>query len=310
MNTTLTIDQVTEKYLAERSISPISRRTYKAFLTNFWMWCSANRKDKHSLTAVDLQEYRQYVIENYSGKYSTSLIRSVKIFFTWMAEHRHMSHNPTSGLKLPKQANQFLKEPLNEGEVLRLLGLFDRRTPKSRRDYLIIRLMLIAGLRCVEVSRINIGDIQTKRGIPVINIQRKGHNTKDDFIAVEQLYKDIEAYMFDLDDHSPELPLFASTSPRNPGQRLTPEGVGKVVSKYFDIAGIKSKVVTPHSLRHTAAVTCIRNNISLDEIQMFLGHTRQEITKIYTKYANIDIKLKNKPGNFLAEYYEKLIQQN
>ena len=310
MNTTLTIDQVTEKFLAERSINPNSKRSYKAFLTNFWMWCSANQKDKRSLTAVDLQQYRQHVIETYSGKYSTSLIRSVKIFFSWMAEQRYMIHNPASGLKLPKLNNQFLKEPLNEGEVLRLLGLFDRRTPKSRRDYLIIRLMLIAGLRCVEVSRINIGDIKTKRGIPVINIQRKGHNTKDDFIAVQQLYKEIESCMFDLDDHSPELPLFASSSLRNKGQRLSAEGVGKVVSKYFEIAEIKSKVVTPHSLRHTAAVTCIRNGITLDEIQMFLGHTRQEITKIYTKYANIDLKLDNKPGNFLAEYYQKLIERN
>lgn len=308
MNTTLTIDQVTEKFLAERSINPNSKRSYKAFLTNFWMWCSANMKDKRSLTAVDLQQYRQHVIETYSGKYATSLITTVKMFHAWLVDQRHLTYNPTTGLRLPKLGNHFLKEPLSGSEIMLLMGLFDRRTPRSRRDYLIIQLMLIAGLRCVEVSRINIGDIQTKKGIPVIFIQRKGHNEKDDFISVEPLYKEVEAYMMDLDDHSPDLPLFASSSRSNKGQRLTADGVGNVVTKYFRIAGIKSKVITPHSLRHTAAVTCIKNGIPLDQIQMFLGHTRQEITKIYTKYANIDLKLDNKPGKFLAEYYNNLLK--
>jgi hypothetical protein len=41
------------------------------------------------------------------------------------------------------------------------------------------------------------------------------------------------------------------------------------------------KAITPHTLRHTYAVTAVQKGISLPELQRLLGHDRLETTSIY-----------------------------
>ena len=305
MRTSLSIDQLTNQFLSEQSINDLSKKRYYSSLTNFWRWCAVNRKDMHGITTADLQEYRNHVISAYSVKYSTALIVIVKRFYSFI-ESKKYGDNFAAPLKLPKMSNEFTKEPLNEGQVLSLLGLFDRISLKSKRDYLIIRLMLVAGLRCVEVSRMNMGDIQQYRGASVIWIQRKGHTDKKDFIEISKLWNDINDYITAVKDIGPDPPMFFSLSSNNANQRISAAGIGTIITGYFKTAGIKSSNISPHSLRHTAAVTCIENSITIDDIQLFLGHTKSEITKLYTRHANKDIKLKNKTGKFLADYWDNL----
>lgn len=67
-------------------------------------------------------------------------------------------------------------------------------------------------------------------------------------------------------------------------------GGGKVtnVGKGFRTAAdsIGMKDVTPHTLRHTAAVWMAESGVSMDEIAQFLGHTNPSITyKVYARFS-------------------------
>jgi integrase/recombinase XerD len=56
--------------------------------------------------------------------------------------------------------------------------------------------------------------------------------------------------------------------------------IERIVKKVADKAGI-SKPVSPHVLRHTFAVNCIKKDISTRALQSLLGHDRLVATEIY-----------------------------
>jgi len=61
---------------------------------------------------------------------------------------------------------------------------------------------------------------------------------------------------------------------------LSKRTIERIVKEVADKAGI-SKPVTPHVLRHTFAVNCIKKGISTRALQHFLDHDRLTTTEIY-----------------------------
>ena len=60
------------------------------------------------------------------------------------------------------------------------------------------------------------------------------------------------------------------------------------IRKGFDVTAAKAGLpdVTPHVLRHTAAVWMAEAGVPMDEIAQYLGHTTSSITfKIYARFS-------------------------
>ena len=62
----------------------------------------------------------------------------------------------------------------------------------------------------------------------------------------------------------------------------------RIVKWVANRAGI-SKPVTPHVLRHTLGVTCVRKGMSIVTVQRILGHDRIETTMIYLNLLPEDV---------------------
>ncbi|MFQ5868226.1 MAG: tyrosine-type recombinase/integrase, partial [bacterium] len=63
--------------------------------------------------------------------------------------------------------------------------------------------------------------------------------------------------------------------------------VARIVKKVADKAGI-AKPVSPHVLRHTFSVNCIKKGISTRALQTLLGHDRLTTTEIYLNLSPED----------------------
>ncbi len=87
-------------------------------------------------------------------------------------------------------------------------------------------------------------------------------------------------------------PLFVS----NRGDRLSRDAVERIVRKHVDLAAttcptLKGKRVTPHVLRHCAAMQLLQNGVDRTVIALWLGHESVESTQMYV-HADIQIKEK------------------
>jgi integrase len=88
---------------------------------------------------------------------------------------------------------------------------------------------------------------------------------------------------------APGGPLF----PTQPGGRLSRDAVERLVAKHAATAedacpSVKEENVTPHTLRHTAAMS-LRGGVDTSVIALWLGHEDPETTQVYL-HADMTIK--------------------
>jgi integrase len=88
----------------------------------------------------------------------------------------------------------------------------------------------------------------------------------------------------------PDDPVFPSSN----GGRLSADAFQRLVSRHVAIArrtcpSLVPKTVTPHTLRHAAAMALLRRGVDLSVIALWLGHESTETTQIYL-HADMQIK--------------------
>lgn len=172
-----------------------------------------------------------------------------------------------------KKAKQ-LPVVLSKEEVRRMIDLM--ANPKH---HCMISLLYGAGLRVGELVRLRMRDIDTFRNM-ILVVQSKG--AKDRYVMLPEALRDTmikQSRLKTTDDF-----LFTSYD----GGQLTEAMIQKVVQQAAQRAGI-SKVVTPHTLRHSFATHLLESGTDIRYIQELLGHAKLATTQIYTHVAGQDL---------------------
>lgn len=163
-------------------------------------------------------------------------------------------------------------------------GRIERSTEQGKRLYAMYELAVNAGLRCIELSRANIQDFETKGGQAYLYVWGKGHTEAD---AKKPLAPEVAAAITDYLNYrtvnkTGAAPLFVATGNRSGGKRIAPSTISKMLKRAFINAGYNSGKLTAHSLRHSTAMgvlTLTGNN--LYESQKYLRHENPATTEIY-----------------------------
>lgn len=100
-------------------------------------------------------------------------------------------------------------------------------------------------------------------------------------ILTHSAYKPIAQYQITRQAVVPAEPLFTSHSNNSNHQRLTTRSISRVIHDYYRKAGIFSKRITPHSLRHTAITLALKGGATVQEAQTMARHKSINTTMIY-----------------------------
>lgn len=162
-------------------------------------------------------------------------------------------------------------------------GRIERATLQGKRLYAMYLLTVTAGLRCIELSRANIRDLETAAGITYLYIQGKGHTEADQKKA---LAPEAAAAIRDYlgcrpDGGTGSAPLFAATGNRNKGGRIAATTISKMLKGALQGAGYDSHRLTAHSLRHTAGTAVQNMTGDLYATQKYMRHSNPATTEIY-----------------------------
>lgn len=176
---------------------------------------------------------------------------------------------------------------LEPSELEGLLVAPDQGTWIGRRDHALLLMTAQTGLRVSEVTGLRLEDIELGAS-PSVRCRGKGRKERS-----TPLTKPVVAVLRSwLREHkgAPSDSLF----PSRRGTPLSRDAVEWLVKKYGKIASqkeprLKSRSISPHVLRHTAAVRLLQAGVDRSVIALWLGHEQVETTQIYL-HADLSIK--------------------
>jgi integrase/recombinase XerD len=176
---------------------------------------------------------------------------------------------------------------LNRTEVDALLAAPDRTRWIGRRDHALLAVAVQTGLRASELTGLCCQDAQLGTGAHVrcLGKGRKSRCTP----LTRQTVAVLRVWMQERQGQ-PTDPLF----PTSQGRMLSRDALALLLTKYAHIAEqhcptLRTKTVSPHTLRHTAAMSLLHAGVDTTVIALWLGHATVRSTEIYI-HADLALK--------------------
>jgi integrase/recombinase XerD len=163
----------------------------------------------------------------------------------------------------------------------------EQRTWRGRRDRALLLLAVQSGLRVSELVGLRCQDVVTGSGAHV-RCRGKGRKERCTPLRREAVAV-LQAWLRE-QNAPPASPLF----PTLRGEQLSRDAVEDLLAKHVRIASLncpslKQKHVSPHVLRHTAAMDLLQHGVDRSVIALWLGHESVETTQMYL-HANLQLK--------------------
>lgn len=270
-----------EDFLRSLDVAERSRATYTRSLKQFISWLAETGRHTLELQREDILDYKEYLQSSKSAYTVTLYLTSVRKLYQWL-ESQRMYPDITRGIKGAKKPKGFRKDTLSQNQLREVLDSMELKSLEGQRDYAMFNLMARTGLRAIEISRALVGDIRQETGQPVLWIQGKGRDSKDDFVILTpEALKPIKSYLKARGRVKKDEPLFCSHSDRNRGEDLTTRSVSRIIKQALRGVGLDDSRLTAHSLRHTAISLSIQGGASLQQAQAMARHTDSKTTLIY-----------------------------
>ncbi len=176
---------------------------------------------------------------------------------------------------------------LNRAESEALLRAPDQTSWVGRRDYCLLLVALQTGMRSSEIIALRHADVRLDDGAHV-RCHGKGRKERsiplrrDSVAALDAWFKERGGEPCD--------PVF----PNQRGRPLTHDSFAYLLARNLAAArsgcpSLGSKRVTPHTLRHSAAMDLLHNGVDRATIALWLGHESVETTYIYL-HADRELK--------------------
>ncbi|MEX0915593.1 MAG: tyrosine-type recombinase/integrase [Wenzhouxiangellaceae bacterium] len=213
-----------------------------------------------------------------------------------------------------KRMVHFLVRP----EIEALLAAPDRSTWMGRRDHALLLLAIQTGLRLSELIGLDRSSVVLSTGA---HVRCVGKGRKERCTPITRhVSATVQAWLAE-----PPRSGGDALFPTIHGDRLSADAVQYIVAKYVSIArshcpSLKHKRVTPHVLRHSAAMELLQAGVDCSVIALWLGHESVQTTQVYL-HAHMALKeaalakvapmrsagnLRYRPGDRLLQFLDAL----
>jgi len=220
-----------------------------------------------------------------SGHSINCYLRSLRSFWSWLVSEEIIEASPFARVKIPKAPRKIMPTFSNE-QIGQLLGTIHTSTPEGYRNQAIILTLLDTGLRVSELTGITLDDLQLEEG--TIKVMGKGN--KERLVPMGKKVQRALWHYLSRYRPQPEQPKCKLLFLTREGMPLTKDRIEKIMSSYGRKAALSGVRCSPHTLRHTAAISFLRNGGDVFSLQRLLGHSSLEMTRRYCEVADVDVK--------------------
>lgn len=287
----------TDRLMRQRQVSPETIASYRdAFCLLFRFVRQRLNKAPSGLEMEDLDASLIVAflcwLENERGNCArtrNARLAAIHSFFKYAALYDPIhSELIQRVLAIPgKRYDRVPVEYLTRPETEALLAAPDQTTWAGRRDRTLMLITVQTGLRVSELVGLDCQDIVLGNGA---HVRCKGKGRKERCTPLrKETIKTLHSWLRERDGR-PSDPLF----PNARGGRLSRDGVEYLLRKHLSTAvlscpSLKNKRLSPHVLRHTAAMDLLQHGVDRSVIALWLGHETLETVYVYV-HANLQMK--------------------
>jgi len=218
-------------------------------------------------------------------------LKSVEYLFTMLQMQGAVPINPMNTLKFIYPKDEYEREILTQAEIQQLY-----KHCETARERAILSLAYGCGLRVGEMEQLDNEDIRFREKMVIV---RKGKGNKRRIVPMSPgVLQDLEEYFFkerntlDTNPTIREHPFMLN----NKGSRMREFTFNrhlKIIIERTNNPALKERELSIHSLRHSIATHLIEQEMNVELVRDFLGHSQLETTQIYTHISQEQIKKLN-----------------
>lgn len=303
----------TDWLMKQKKVSPNTIASYKDTFQLLLKYSSKKLKvgvDKLKIRDLNvdlISEFLKNLLQkrNVCERTRNTRLAAIKSFFRYVAlQEPCLSALCSRTLAIPE--SRFARPQIHyitEEELDALLQTQNLETWVGRRDHVMILVAVETGLRLSELTSLKWGNIMLKgSGGNYIQCFGKGRKERSTPI-LHPTVKVIGRWKLEMDVRESDFVF-----PNNKGTKMSPDCFQKQLKKYSKLAAnrcesLLKRKITPHTLRHTAAMNLLKAGIDITTIGNIMGHESIETTGVYLE-ENMKMKeeamkkIKSKKGRF------------
>ena len=291
-----------EHLVTERNLARNTQRSYRDTLRLLLPFITRQAHkpiDQLAVTDLGAEHIRQFLLELEQNRHCGISTRNQRLAAIHALAHFIGLHSPEH-LEWCGQirAIPFKKTPrpaityLEKTEMDALMAAPDCTTSLGRRDHAVLLFLYNTGARADEAAQLTITDLvlahAPQRDHSSVLIRGKGDKLRRCPLW-PQTIKELSPLVKGRD---PTERVFLNRC----NKPLTRFGVHTMVERYANrvcaqMPSLKTKRVSPHTIRHTTATHLLRAGVDINTIRAWLGHASINTTNVY---AEVDLEMKAK----------------
>ena len=220
-----------------------------------------------------------------SGHTVNTYVRSLRTFYSWLVSEEILQNHPFTKVKIPRCPKKVIAT-FSPSQLQALLSVINTNKGDGYRNQAIILTLLDTGLRLSELCGMRIDDLSLEDGMAKV----LGKGNKERTVPIGRM---VQRLLWHYIEQIRPQPMNVNRNfvfLTHQGLPFRTRGVQIMLKRY----GLKARLLgvrcSPHTLRHTAAITFLRNGGDVFSLQRLLGHSNLEMTRRYSELATIDVK--------------------
>lgn len=194
----------------------------------------------------------------------------LRSFYSWAMITGRARSSPMMGAAIPKRP-RYLPRPIAETDLELAMATADARTR------VVLALASMAGLRAVEIARLDRDDVMDRHEPPTLLVHGKGDKPRLVPLSSALL---LELQAYGLGRRGPVIRRLDGLH-----TQVSPSLISTLANRHLHAMGIPD---TLHSLRHRAGTVLYRKTKDIRLVQDVLGHASPAQTAIYAMWSTED----------------------
>ncbi len=299
------IASVLKTWISDNQAQGFSAKTIKErqwFIERFVWWLENEAGEEptlDSLNAVNVRAFLTYVREphptgrwgcekSYARRETKPLtvfayFRELRAFSNFCIAEGFLEDSPLKNVKRPKVVQEQVR-PFTQEQIQALLAACGETTAPER-NRAIILMLLDTGLRVSELCSLRRADV--KANTTEITVIGKGGKERSVYLG-KTARRALRLYLVKTGRVEDDQPLFLAEGGYG-REGLTPQGIRFLMKDLQGKSGVEGVRVSPHTLRHSFAISFLRAGGNLFELQRLMGHSDLAVLRKYVALSQSDL---------------------